>query len=80
MSELRSEDPMMPFLIWKNRSILSANIVSHATGVLLIGISSYLPAFVTGVMEKSARCCRIHIDSYVDWVANFSSSSRSFTN
>ncbi|MEW9501489.1 MDR family MFS transporter [Jeotgalibacillus marinus] len=53
--ELRSEDPMMPFSIWKNRSILIANIVSLTTGVLLIGISSYLPAFVTGVMEQSAR-------------------------
>ncbi|KIL44709.1 MDR family MFS transporter [Jeotgalibacillus soli] len=53
--ELHTEDPMMSFSIWKNRSILIANIVSLATGVLLIGISSYLPAFVTGVMEQSAR-------------------------
>ncbi|TDL35205.1 MFS transporter [Jeotgalibacillus sp. S-D1] len=53
--ELRAADPMMPFSIWKNRSIFIANIVSFATGVLLIGISSYLPAFVTGVMEQSAR-------------------------
>ena len=53
--ELWSEDPMMPFSIWKNRSIWIANIVSLAAGVLLIGIASYLPAFVTGVMEKSAR-------------------------
>ncbi|PPA72215.1 MDR family MFS transporter [Jeotgalibacillus proteolyticus] len=53
--ELTAEDPMMPFSIWKNRSIFIANVVSLATGVLLIGISSYLPAFVTGVMEQSAR-------------------------
>lgn len=53
--ELHTEEPMMPFSIWKNRSIFIANIVSLATGVLLIGISSYLPAFVTGVMEQSAR-------------------------
>ncbi|TFE00313.1 MDR family MFS transporter [Jeotgalibacillus salarius] len=52
--ELRSPDPMMPFSIWKNRAIFIANIVSLTTGVLLIGISSYLPAFVTGVMEESA--------------------------
>ncbi|MBM7578325.1 MDR family MFS transporter [Jeotgalibacillus terrae] len=52
--ELKAPDPMMPFSIWKNRAIFIANIVSLTTGVLLIGISSYLPAFVTGVMEESA--------------------------
>ncbi|KIL50295.1 MFS transporter [Jeotgalibacillus alimentarius] len=52
--ELKAPDPMMPFSIWRNRAIFIANIVSLTTGVLLIGISSYLPAFVTGVMEESA--------------------------
>ncbi|MDZ5712913.1 MDR family MFS transporter [Jeotgalibacillus haloalkalitolerans] len=52
--ELKAPDPMMPFSIWKNRAIFIANIVSLTTGVLLIGISSYLPAFVTGVMGESA--------------------------
>ncbi|MGD7043508.1 MDR family MFS transporter [Jeotgalibacillus proteolyticus] len=53
--EMKTEEPMMPFSIWKNRSILIANVVSLSTGILIIGISSYLPAFVTGVMEQSAR-------------------------
>ncbi len=52
--ELTAPDPMMPFSIWRNRAIFVANIVSLTTGVLLIGISSYLPAFVTGVMGESA--------------------------
>ncbi|WP_404408878.1 MDR family MFS transporter [Jeotgalibacillus malaysiensis] len=52
--ELAAPDPMMPFSIWRNRAIFIANIVSLTTGVLLIGISSYLPAFVTGVMGESA--------------------------
>lgn len=47
-------DPMMPFSIWKNPVILYANLVSFTTGFILIGISSYLPTFVTGIMEQPA--------------------------
>ncbi|OIU72394.1 MDR family MFS transporter [Rossellomorea aquimaris] len=52
--ENRTPQPMMPFDLWKVRSILAANVVSLTTGVMLIGISSFLPAFVQGVMERSA--------------------------
>jgi EmrB/QacA subfamily drug resistance transporter len=52
--EKRLDEPMMPFELWKSRSILVANVVSLTTGVMLIGISSFLPAFVQGVMERSA--------------------------
>ncbi len=50
--ERRAKEPMMPFSIWKERSILIANLASLTTGVMLIGISSFLPAFVQGVMEQ----------------------------
>lgn len=53
-AERKAEDPMMPFSIWKNHLILYANLVSLTTGVILIGVSSYLPTYVTGVMEQSA--------------------------
>ncbi|MGM0844415.1 MAG: MDR family MFS transporter [Bacillota bacterium] len=53
LQERRATEPMMPFSIWKERSIFIANIVSLTTGVMLIGISSFLPAFVQGVMERS---------------------------
>ncbi|WP_456275674.1 MDR family MFS transporter [Bacillus sp. AK128] len=53
LQEKRAKDPMMPFSIWRERSILIANLASLTTGVMLIGISSFLPAFVQGVMERS---------------------------
>ena len=53
LQERRAPEPMMPFNIWKERSILIANIASLTTGMILIGISSFLPAFVQGVMERS---------------------------
>lgn len=53
LQEKRAAEPMMPFNIWRERSIFIANITSLTTGVMLIGISSFLPAFVQGVMERS---------------------------
>ncbi|MCG3087419.1 MDR family MFS transporter [Sporosarcina cyprini] len=52
--ERKAENPMLPFTLWKNPIILYANIVSLTTGVILIGVSSYLPTYVTGVMEQPA--------------------------
>ena len=49
----RAAEPVMPFFIWRNKSILYANLISLITGIILIGISSYLPTFVQGVMGKS---------------------------
>ncbi|PLT34556.1 MDR family MFS transporter [Bacillus sp. V5-8f] len=51
--EQKTSEPMMPFEIWQEKSILLANIVSLATGVMIIGLSSFLPTFVQGVMERS---------------------------
>ncbi|MFP5111102.1 MDR family MFS transporter [Bacillaceae bacterium C204] len=51
--EGRAKEPVMPFTIWKERSILIANTTSLTTGIMLIGISSFLPTFVQGVMEQS---------------------------
>lgn len=50
--EKRAKEPMMPFSLWRERSILVANITSLTTGIMLIGVSSFLPAFVQGVMEQ----------------------------
>lgn len=51
--EGRASEPVMPFSIWKERSIFIANLASLTTGVMLIGISSFLPTFVQGVMEQT---------------------------
>lgn len=50
----RSLQPMLPIELWNYRLILMANITSLTTGMITIGVTSYLPAFVQGVMGKSA--------------------------
>jgi EmrB/QacA subfamily drug resistance transporter len=51
--ERKAKEPMMPFYLWSERSILVANLTSLTTGIMLIGVSSFLPAFVQGVMEQT---------------------------
>lgn len=53
LQESRAKEPVMPFSLWKERSILIANTTSLTTGIMLIGISSFLPTFVQGVMEQT---------------------------
>lgn len=50
----KSLEPMIPIELWKYRLILMANLTSLTTGMITIGVTSYLPAFVQGVMGKSA--------------------------
>ncbi|HEY2422185.1 MAG TPA: MDR family MFS transporter [Neobacillus sp.] len=53
IQEGRAKEPVMPFSIWKERSIFIANVTSLTTGIMLIGLSSFLPTFVQGVMEQT---------------------------
>ncbi len=52
--EKKATNPMMPFRIWQKRVILIVNMVSFFTGMMIMGLSSFLPTFVQGVMERSA--------------------------
>src|SRR5699024_2320662 len=54
VQQKRATEPMMPFEVWKYRLITYANVTSLTTGMIMIGVSSYLPAFVQGVMRESA--------------------------
>ncbi len=51
--ERRAKDPVMPLYLWKDRLISTSNLASLATGMLMIGISTFLPTYVQGVLERS---------------------------
>lgn len=53
LHEKRTKEPMMPFDIWKYRAIKVSNLGSLITGIILFGVSSFLPAYIQGVMEYS---------------------------
>ncbi|GGE32508.1 MFS transporter [Pullulanibacillus camelliae] len=49
-----AREPVVPLKIWTNPLIAIANIVSLTTGVVIIGLTSFLPSFVQSVMGQSA--------------------------
>lgn len=51
--EATSPEPMLPLDIWKNRFISVANTASLTTGIVMIGVSTFLPTFVQGVLAHS---------------------------
>lgn len=51
--ENRAVDPVIPLSIWKHPIIAVANIASLTTGIVMMGVSTFLPTYVQGVMEQT---------------------------
>ncbi|AEW04368.1 major facilitator superfamily MFS_1 [Sulfobacillus acidophilus DSM 10332] len=51
--ERRAPEPVLPLWVFRQRAISAANTASLGIGILTIGLSSYLPTFVQGVLERS---------------------------
>jgi EmrB/QacA subfamily drug resistance transporter len=52
--ERRAPEPMLPPVLWRNRTILAANLGGFAIGAVMMGVSAFLPTYVQGVMGRSA--------------------------
>ena len=52
--ERRAQEPVLPLWVFQRRVLVSANLVSVGVGALIIGLSSYIPAYVQGVLGKGA--------------------------
>ncbi len=53
LQEKHAPEPIMPLAIWKDSLLVVSNLATLTTGFVIIGISSFLPTYVQGVMEKS---------------------------
>ncbi len=52
--ERRAPDPIMHLELWKDRLIALANAATLCAGIAMIGVISFLPPFVQGVLGESA--------------------------
>ncbi len=52
--ERRAAEPMIALSLWSRRPIAAANGASLLAGVALIGLTSFLPMYVQGVLHRSA--------------------------
>ena len=52
--ESRAKEPMIALGLWSHRLIASANGASFAAGAVFMGVTTFLPVYVQGVMGRSA--------------------------
>ncbi len=49
MQARTAPEPLLPFGLWRNRTILAGNLGSLAVGAAMMGCSAFLPVYVQGV-------------------------------
>ncbi len=54
LQERRARDPMMDFALWARRPIATANAATLLSGMAVIGLTTFLPMYVQGVLNQSA--------------------------
>jgi predicted MFS family arabinose efflux permease len=47
-------EPIWPLALWRDRVVVSGNLVSIALGATTMGFAAFLPAYIEGVMGRSA--------------------------
>ena len=53
LQERRAADPMLAFGLWGRRPIATANAATLLSGMAIIGLTSFLPMYVQGVLGRS---------------------------
>jgi EmrB/QacA subfamily drug resistance transporter len=54
LQERRAKDPMLALGLWTHRPIATANAATLLSGMVVIGLTAFLPVYVQGVMGRSA--------------------------
>jgi MFS family permease len=52
--ELRSAEPIVPLWVFRRRVLTGGSLAAFAIGALMIGLSSYVPTYVQGVLGTGA--------------------------
>ena len=52
--ERRARDPMLALALWSRRPIATANAATLLSGMAIIGLTTFLPMYVQGVLNRSA--------------------------
>ena len=79
MVERRARDPMLNVDLWSRRPIITANAVTLLGGMIIIGLSSFLPMFVQGVLGRTALVAGFALTVMVlGWPIGATVSARNF--
>ncbi len=79
MQERRAEDPMVSFALWRRRSLAAANGATLLAAMALMGLTTFLPMFVQGVLHKSPVVAGLTLTMMVlGWPAGATTAGRIF--
>ncbi len=53
VQERRAKDPMLAFGLWTHRPIATANAATLLSGIVMIGLTTFLPMYVQGVLNRT---------------------------
>jgi EmrB/QacA subfamily drug resistance transporter len=77
--ERRAADPMISFALWSRRPIAAANSVGLLSSMALIGLTTFLPMYVQGVLHRSPVVAGLALTMMlVGWPAGATWAARSF--
>ena len=51
--EQMAKEPIMPLSIWRDKLITLSNLATLTTGIVMIGVTTFVPTFVQGVLGQS---------------------------
>ncbi len=77
--ERRAQDPMLAFSLWRRRPLAATNITTLLSGMAIIGLTTFLPMFVQGVMGRSALVAGFTLTAMVlGWPIGATLAARNF--
>ncbi len=79
LQELRARDPMVAFGLWSRRPIATANAATLLSGMTVIGLTTFLPMYVQGVLGQSAMVAGFALTMMVlGWPIGATTAARTF--
>ena len=79
LQERRAPDPMIVLKLWSRRPIATANAATLLSGMTIIGLTTFLPMYVQGVLGQSALVAGFALTMMVlGWPIGSTAGARSF--
>ncbi len=79
VQERRAADPMISFSLWGHRPIAAANAATVFSGMALMGLTTFLPMYVQGVLHRSPVVAGLALTMMmVGWPVGATLGARSF--
>jgi EmrB/QacA subfamily drug resistance transporter len=77
--ERRAADPMISFALWGHRPIAAANAATVLSGMALMGLTTFLPMYVQGVLHRTPVVAGLALTvMMVGWPVGATIAARSF--